>query len=97
MRIVKLKTLKEFWERHTDAKGALQTWYKAVEKAEWSCFNEIRKQFDAADVIPENRAVFNIKGNRYRMVVKIHYNTKVVYIRFIGTHAEYDRINAERI
>lgn len=97
MRILKRKTLQEFWEKHTDAKDALQAWYHAVKNENWTSFNDIKKHFGTADVIPGNRVVFNIKGNHYRIVVKIHYNTEVVFIRFIGTHAEYDRINAEKI
>lgn len=97
MRVVKQKTLKKFWGNHTDAKGALQTWYRTVKKEQWTCFADIKKMFGSADVLPGNRVVFDIKGNTYRIVVKIHYNTKIVYIRFIGTHAEYDNINAETI
>jgi len=97
MRIHNLKTLREFWENHTDTKGALQTWYKTVEKEEWNCFNDVKKIFGTADVLPGNRAVINIKGNNYRLVLKIHYDRKIVYIRFLGTHAEYDKINAETV
>lgn len=97
MRIFKLRTLKSFWGRHTDAKSALETWYQSVKKENWTCFNDIKKTHGSADVIPGNRVVFNIKGNSYRLVVKIHYNTKFVYIRFVGTHAEYDKIDAETI
>jgi mRNA interferase HigB len=97
MRVVKLKTLQEFWGTHTDAKGALETWYRTVKKEQWTCFNDVKKRFGTADLIQGNRAVFNIKGNHYRIVVKIHYNTKIVFIRFIGTHTEYDRINVETI
>ena len=97
MRVLKLKTLKEFWDDHADAKGALEVWYRVVINGEWTCFNDIKKTFSSADVLPGNRAVFNIKGNHYRIVVKIHYNRKIVYIRFVGTHAEYDKINAEEI
>ncbi|MEN8255804.1 MAG: type II toxin-antitoxin system HigB family toxin [Verrucomicrobiota bacterium] len=97
MRVHNLKTLREFWERHTDAKGALQTWYKMVCKEEWGCFNDVRKRFGTADVIPGNRAVFNIKGNKYRLVLKINYDWKIVYIRFIGSHVEYDKTNVESI
>lgn len=97
MKVIALKTLKEFWENHTDAKGALQTWYRTVKKEKWTCFNDIKKRFGTADVIPGNRAVFNIKGTTYRIIVKIHYNTQIVYIRFVGTHAEYDKIDAEKI
>jgi mRNA interferase HigB len=97
MRLLTFKTLKLFWENHTDATSALKVWVKKVEEAQWSCFSDIKKEFNSADVLPGNRVVFNIKGNRYRIVVKIHYNTKFMYVRFIGTHAEYDRIDAETI
>ena len=97
MRIIKRGTLRLFWEKHTGAKAALKTWYHVARKGKWSCFNEIRKTVGSADVIPGNRVVFNIKANTYRLVVQIHYNTQTVYIRFAGTHAEYDKIDAERI
>ncbi len=97
MRIIKRGTLRRFWENHTDARGALETWYHVAKKGKWSSFNEIRQTFGSADVVPGNRVVFNIKGNSYRLVVKIHYNTQTIYIRFIGTHAEYDKIDAETI
>lgn len=97
MRIISIKPLREFWKSHTDAKGALQTWYKTVQKEDWSCFEDIKKRFGSADVISGNRAIFNIKGNHYRIVAKIHYNTGILYIRFVGTHEEYDKINAETI
>jgi len=70
---------------------------KTVEREQWHGFNDVKKTFRSADVIPGNRVVFNIKGNKYRIVVKIHYNTGFMYVRFIGTHAEYDKINAETI
>lgn len=97
MRIHNLKTLREFWENHTDAKGALKAWYKTVEKEEWNCFNDIKKIFGTADVIRGKRAVIDIKGDKYRLVLKINYDWKIVYIRFIGTHAEYDKIDAESV
>lgn len=97
MRVHSLKTLREFWEKHTDAEGALRAWLKTAEKASWSSFSDVRKSFASADVIWGNRAVVNIKGNKYRLVLKINYDWKIVYIRFIGTHAEYDRINAETV
>ena len=97
MRVHSLKTLRDFWERHTDAEGALRAWCKTAEKASWSNFSDLRKSFGTADVIRGNRAVVNIKGNKYRLVLKINYDWKIVYIRFIGTHAEYDRIDAEAV
>ncbi|MFA7257853.1 MAG: type II toxin-antitoxin system HigB family toxin [Kiritimatiellales bacterium] len=89
--------MKRFWGKHADAEFTLRAWAKTVAEAEWSCFNEVKQTFRSADVLPGNRVVFNIKGNKYRMVVKIHYNTKFMYVRFIGTHAEYDKIDAETI
>ena len=97
MRLVTHRTIRQFWEKHTDAEAALRGWSKTVKRAEWVCFNELKKDFQSADVIPGNRVVFNIKGNHYRIVVKIHYNTGFVFVRFIGTHAEYDKIDAETI
>lgn len=97
MRVHSLKTLREFWEKHTDAEGALRGWFRTVEKESWNSFNEVKQTFGSADVIPGNRAVFNIKGNKYRLIVKINYDWKIVYIRFIGTHAEYDKVNAESV
>lgn len=97
MWIKKRSTLKIFWENNADAKGALETWYHVAKRAQWACFNDIKQTFGSADVIAGNRVVFNIKGNSYRLIVKIHYNTKIIFIRFIGTHAEYDKIDVESI
>jgi len=97
MRIIKQKTLKDFWEKHTNSEQALKAWYYEAQHAVWASFADIKAKFPYADVLPGNRVVFNIKGNAYRLVVQIHYNTKVVYIRFVGTHAEHDKINAETI
>ena len=97
MRIIKKRTLIEFWEKHEDAKEALCAWYAEARAASWKSSNEIVCSFPYVDPIGNNRVVFNIKGNHYRLIVQIHYNTGVVYIRFIGTHAEYDRIDAEEI
>jgi mRNA interferase HigB len=97
MRLITHRTIRQFWETHTDAKAALRGWSRSVKRAEWACFNDIKKDFQSADVLPGNRVVFNMKGNRYRIVVKIHYNTGFVFVRFIGTHAEYDKIDAETI
>lgn len=97
MRLVTHRTIRQFWEKHTDAADALRGWSKTVKRAEWTCFNDIKKKFRSADAIPGNRVVFNIKGNHYRIVVKIHYNTGFVFVRFIGTHAEYDKIDSETV
>ena len=87
----------EFWERHRDAEGALKAWYHEAKYAEWKTPADIVQRYPTADILVGNRVIFNIKGNRYRLIVKIHYNRGIVYIRFVGTHAEYDKNNAETI
>ena len=95
MHVVSVKQLREFWQEHADSKAALQAWYKEAKAASWKSYQEIKQCHGSADCLPGNRVVFDIKGNRYRMVVRIHYNSGRVYVRFIGTHPEYDKINAE--
>lgn len=97
MRIIAIKTLADFWQSHSDARAGLQAWYAEARHAEWKGPQDILDRYRSADVLPGNRVVFNIGGNRFRLVVKIHYNTGVVYIRFVGAHADYDRIDAEKI
>lgn len=97
MHVVSVKHLREFWGRHADAKGSLQAWFREAKVASWKSFADIKKRYRSADCLPGDRVVFDIKGNHYRMVVRIHYNAGRVYVRFIGTHAEYDKINAETI
>ena len=94
MRVISKKILREYWERHADVQHPLQAWLEDAERAEWRTPSDVRRDYGDDAVLPDNRAVFNIKGNRYRLVTKIHYNTGIVYIRFVGTHAEYDRIDA---
>jgi mRNA interferase HigB len=97
MRVIAIKTLKDFWTAHADAEQPLKAWYYEARAANWNSFQDIRSHFNSADVIPGNRVVFDIKGNRYRLVVKIHYNTGIIFVRFVGNHAEYDKINASTI
>ncbi|WP_090658713.1 type II toxin-antitoxin system HigB family toxin [Parafilimonas terrae] len=97
MRVIAKKILREFWEKHGDCEQQLKAWYHEALKAEWSNLNEIKAEYPAASIIGSNRIVFNIKGNTYRLIVKINYDYKIVWIRFIGTHAEYDKINAKNI
>ena len=97
MRVISRKKLKNFWEVHRDAEQALRAWYHEAVHSEWKSPDDIHQRYATADFLHGNRVVFNIRGNRYRLVVKIHYNTAIVYIRFVGTHAEYDRIDAEKI
>lgn len=97
MRIIAKKTLREFWEAHGDAEQALKAWYHDAKTADWKSPNDIKQVYANASIIAHNRVVFNIRGNHYRVVVLINYEFGIVYIRFVGTHKEYDRINAETI
>jgi len=97
MHIVSVKTLREFWQDHADAESALKFCFREARTATWTSFDDVRARFRSADVLPGNRVVFNIRGNNYRLIVHIHYNTGRLFIRFIGTHAEYNKINGETI
>lgn len=97
MRIIAKKTLIDFWESHVDSGQALRAWYHEAVHADWKTPQDTKVLYPSADILPDNRVVFNIKGNHYRLIVKIHYNTEIVFIRFVGTHAEYDRIDATTI
>lgn len=92
MRIVTYKRIKEFSEKHADAENPLNYWYHTVVSKEWDDLNAIKLTFNSVDYVGNHRFVFNIKGNTYRLVAIISFNSKKVYIRFIGTHAEYDKI-----
>jgi len=97
MRVVKRRTLKNFWEKHKDCENALKAWLLEMKHGEFDTPAAIKARFRSADPIAGNRVVFNIKGNQYRLVVKFHYNTRIAYIRFIDTHDKYDKINAETV
>ena len=97
MRIISRKKLREFWERHPDARQALQAWYADVKYANWQTPADIKNVYRNASIVPNNRAIFNIKGNKYRLVVVVQYQYGIVYIRFVGTHQEYDKIDAATI
>lgn len=94
MRVIAKRTLREFWETHPDSKGALLSWYRDVSKAKWTSCTEIAQTIANVDCLPNNRVCFNIRGNKYRLIVKIEYDKGFVFIRFVGTQAEYDRIDA---
>ena len=97
MRVIAFKGLREFYLKHPDAEQPLKAWYKEALHAKWSSPQEIKKQFASASIVADNRVVFNIKGNSYRLVVKFNYKYGWAYIRFIGTHAAYDRIDVSTI
>ena len=92
MRIIAKKALVLFYTEHADAKTALEEWYEKATEAEWENFAEVRQTFNSADLVGNNRIVFNIRGKQYRLVVLVLFRVKMVYIRFIGTHKDYDRI-----
>ena len=97
MRIIAKKTLREFWVKHADAQQALQAWYADVQQAAWQSPAEVKSVYRSVSFLADNRAVFNIKGNKYRVIVAIHYEYSIVYIRFVGTHAEYDAVDAASV
>ena len=94
MRIFVKRTLQDFWERHSDAEETLRLWYNQTQQARWNTPAEVRADHPTASILRNDRVVFRIRGNDYRLVVHILYRYGRVYIRFVGTHAEYDRINA---
>ena len=95
MRIVSKKKLVDYYLKHTGSKTALEEWYKKVSKAEWKNFNELKQHFLSADYVGNYRVVFNIKGNDYRLVAIVIYVSQKVYVRWIGTHSEYDKIDVK--
>ena len=97
MRVIARKALKEFWENHADSRQPLQAWYSDVKSADWNKPSDIKSIYRNASFIENNRVVFNIKGNKYRLIVVIQYEHSIVYIRFIGTHKEYDNIDSTTI
>ena len=100
MRIIAVSTLKAFWESnptYMDAKPSLLAWHGFTRTADWASPADVKKDFRNASILQAGRVIFNIAGNKYRLVVKINYPYRVVYIRFIGTHAQYNSINAQTI
>ena len=94
MRILSKRTLREFWIKHNNAEQQLLSWYKVVKSEEFHSSNEVLTQFTNCRALGLNRFIFNIKGNKYRLVVKISFELQTVWIRFVGTHGEYDKIDA---
>ncbi len=99
MRIIAFRTIREFFEKpeYSDSKISLSAWYHDAKMAEWKNSNELKQQYKNASILGEGRVFFNIKGNDYRLVVAIDYDFQVVFIRFIGTHKQYDKIDAKTI
>lgn len=96
-RIVAKKILREFWEKHSDSEQHLKTWYETAKNSRWYSPADIKKTYINASILKNSRVVFNIKGNAYRLVVKFNYDREWAFIRFFGTHADYDKIDADTI
>lgn len=99
MQIVALRNLESFWRRphRSDAGGALKAWLAEAKLAQWTCPQDVKDRYANASIIANNRVVFNIKGNDYRLIVAIAYRMQYVYVKFIGTHAEYDKADASTV
>jgi mRNA interferase HigB len=94
MRIIALGTLRDFWVRHPDSREPLGAWYAVASRARWTSPADVKAAYRNASFLAGNRVVFNVKGNDYRLVVAMHYNRQIAYVRFVGTHREYDQIDA---
>jgi len=97
MRVIAHRTIVEYGKQYINAKTALDSWYKITKAAKWNNFKDIKNTFNSVDYVGNKRYVFNIKGNDYRLVGKILFAQKIIYIRFIGTHEEYDKIDCSTI
>lgn len=97
MRVIAISSLRRFWEKHPAAEQPLKAWFDEAGKAAWTQPSDVKAQYRSASVLKNRRVVFNIKGNDYRLIVAIAYRLGIVYIKYIGTHAEYDRIDAETV
>lgn len=96
MRIIKQKTLEKYWKirRYKKAEQALRAWFKEAQAAQWSSSADIKSQYRNASILNSERVVFNICGNDYRLIVAIRYDIKIVFVKYFGTHAEYDKVDA---
>ena len=97
MRVISRRTLREFWKKHPDSEEQLKSWYKETEKAQWKNINELKSEYPNASILKDNKIVFNIKGNSYRLIIKMNFEFQISWILFVGTHAEYDKINANEL
>lgn len=102
MRIIARKTLRAYWESYGGPgqpalENALKAWYREVSKAQWATANDVKRKYRNASILKKGRVVFNVCGNKFRLVVWVNYSVSVVYIKWVGTHAEYDDIDAEEV
>ena len=97
MNVLSKRTLVQFYEKHPSSKIALEVWHADVRKSEWESPEQIKRLYSSASFLQDNRVVFNIKGNEYRLIVHVDYKRKIVRIKFVGTHSEYDKIKAKEV
>jgi mRNA interferase HigB len=97
MRIISRKALRVFWEKHPEARQSLQAWYADVKHATWKSASDIKKAYRTASFVANNRVIFNLKGNQYRVIVAVQYKFRIVFIRFVGTHQEYNQVDATTV
>jgi mRNA interferase HigB len=97
VRVIAISTLRRFWEINGDAEEPIKAWYQEAKAADWATPHQVKDMYRNASVLGDNRIVFNIAGNKYRLIVKSNYPYRIGYVRFIGTHSEYDRTNAEEV
>jgi mRNA interferase HigB len=97
MRVIAKRTLREFWAKHADTEQSLKSWFHEAGNAQWMSPNDLKKDYPSASILENNRVAFNIKGNKYRLIVKINYEFQIIWIRFIGSHAGYDKIDATKV
>ena len=97
MHVISRKTLSDYWKKLPETEQALKSWFSEAQKAQWTSPTEIKEKYRSASFLKGNRVVFNICGNKHRLIVRINYASKTVFIRFVGTHSEYDKIKAEEI
>ncbi len=97
MRVISIKKLRLFWTEHANAVNPLWAWYREADSACWKTTQDIKNAHRSADFLADNRVIFNIGGNKYRLIVKVEYELQRVYILWVGTHAEYDKIDAKKV
>lgn len=97
MRVIAKRTLREFWELHADSEQPLKAWHREISQSQFISFNELKRNYPSASILKEKRAVFNIKGNHYRLVVRMNFEAQLCRIRFVGTHEEYNKIDANKV
>jgi len=97
MRVIAIGTLRDYWEKNADSENHLRSWYHEVKIESWSKSSELKEKFRTASIITSKRVVFNIKGNDYRLIVDVEYRLKIIFIVWIGTHSEYDKIDVKTV